>query len=198
VLDENAGLAPFGAVFQDPVQLHKAKHLLTHVLTAAVRRRWPLVGTGNSGETREGFFVDLLVDEGADVDSHLATIESDMRRVLLQSTQFSAVELAPEAARELFPENPIKHALLGVFAEWDRPAQLYDLDGVIDVCDCVLKDPAELRAISPWSFMLSRMVRLPWREHARTLWVTRISGVVMGAEACRCPLCVRTVKQSAP
>ena len=174
----------------DPIQLHKTKHLLTHVLTAAVRQRWPLVGTGDSGETREGFFVDLLVGDDVDVQAHFAEVEADMRRMVVGARRFSPLELEPAAARELFPGNPIKHTLLGVFAEHDQPARLYDLEGVVDVCDCTLKDPRVLRAIDPNGFALAGAIALPWREHARTLWVTRVTGNVAGSLACRCPLCL--------
>lgn len=173
----------------DAIQLHKSKHLLTHVLTAAVRRRWPLVGTGDSGETREGFFVDLLVGDEVDLDAQLAAIEGDMRRVLMETKRFAARELTPAAARELFAGNPIKQAWIEAIVESDRPARMFDLDGVVDVCDCALKDPLELRAIDPAGFALVRTIRLPWREHARTLWITRVAGAVTGGLACECPLC---------
>lgn len=174
----------------DSIQLHKTKHVLTHVLTAAVRRRWPVVGTGDSGETREGFYVDLLLGDEVDVDAQLGDIAGDMRRVLAASTRFTALELSHAAARELFAGNPIKQAWIEAIAESDQPARLFDLDGVIDVCNCALKDPLELRAIDPAGFDLVRAVRLPWREHARTLWITRVSGAVAGGLACDCPLCV--------
>lgn len=175
----------------DPIQLHKTKHLLTHVLTAAVRRRWATVGTGDSGETREGFFVDLLVGEEVDVESELPALETDMRRILAATERFAAQEITPAAARALFSGNPIKHALLETIDEWDQPVRVFDLDGVIDVCDCALKDVRELRAIEPACFDLLGALRLPWRERARSLWVTRITGLVEGAATCVCPLCQR-------
>ncbi len=179
-------------VVPDPIQLHKSKHLLSHVLTAAVRRRWPLVGTGNSGETREGFFVDLLVGDEVDVETHFMELEGEMRRVLTDVEHFSALELAPHAARDLFVGNPIKQSWLEAVAERGETAWLYDLDGVVDVCDCALKHPRELRAIDPGVFELAGAIRLPWQQHARILWVTRITGAVAGSTACLCPLCVAT------
>jgi threonyl-tRNA synthetase len=189
-LDASVPVIPFLFVPFDAIQLHKTKHLLTHVLTAAVRRRWPVVGTGESGETREGFYVDLLVGDEVDLDPQLAAIEAEMRRVLAEAKRFAAFELSPAAAHELFAGNPIKQAWIEAIAESDRPARLFDLDGVVDMCDCAMKDPRELRAIDPAGFTLAGAIRLPWREHARTLWITRVSGTVAGGLDCACPLCV--------
>ena len=36
------------------VELHKAKHLLSHVLVVAGARRWPAAALGESGETSTG------------------------------------------------------------------------------------------------------------------------------------------------
>jgi hypothetical protein len=71
-----------------PAELHKVNHLLSHVLAAAVARRWPQINAGESGETCEGFFGDFAFEPVPPTAEELALLEGDMRQILAECRRF--------------------------------------------------------------------------------------------------------------
>jgi threonyl-tRNA synthetase len=165
---------------------HKSKHLLSHVLVAAGARRWPQVARGESGETATGFYADFAVDEALG-DADLASLGDDMARLLGEFKSFRGIRTSTEKARRIFAGQPWKQHVVSVLAEGAPSVGLFELEGVIDLCDCELKQAHELRAIHPEKFVLTGSAPVAWVYRGRTTWFTRIYGELFPVPPpCRC------------
>jgi threonyl-tRNA synthetase len=164
-----------------PAQLHKFNHLLTHVLTAAVARRWPQVRPGDCGETCTGFYGDFGFGDLPPTDAELAQIEADMRSTLIECQHFAHLEKTPAQAAAFFADNPYKLEVVETLAELDERVGFYRLDEFVDVCPCQIKELRELKAISPDGFVLTGTTPARWRSRGREVWLTRIHGVQAAA-----------------
>jgi threonyl-tRNA synthetase len=166
-------------------ELHKVNHLLTHVLNAAVARRWPQVNAGDSGETREGFFGDFAFEPVPPTAEELALLEGDMRRILAECRRFEHREKTPAQAAAFFAGNPFKLKIVETLAELDETVGFYALDDFQDVCSCQIKELCELKAIGPGAFALTGTTPALWRLRDKEVWLTRIHGVQAAALAGR-------------
>lgn len=171
------------------IALHKAKHLFAHVLVAAGVRRWPGTGVGDSGETATGFFADFALT-GAPDDEELAALGDGMARVLSEFQSFTELELTPAQAIARFREQPWKRQYVEALAESEASIRCFELDGVVDVCDCVLKDPRELRALHPEKFLLTSAHPWVWSYRGRDELFVRVSGEIFPAPP-PCACCAR-------
>lgn len=164
-----------------PAELHKINHLLTHVLTAAIARRWPQVRPGDCGETCTGFYGDFGFGDTPPTDAELAQIEADMRAILVECRLFVHLEKSPAQAKAFFADNPYKLEVVETVAELDERVGFYRLDAFEDVCPCQIKELGELKAISPDAFALTGTTPALWRSRGREVWLTRIHGVQAAA-----------------
>jgi threonyl-tRNA synthetase len=162
-------------------EIHKVNHLLSHVLAAAVARRWPQVNAGDSGETCEGFFADFAFEPVPPTDEELALLEGDMRQILAECWRFEHREKTPAQAAAFFAGNPFKLKIVETLAELDDTVGFYALDEFQDVCSCQLKELSELKAIAPDAFALTGTTPALWQQQDKEVWLTRINGVQAAA-----------------
>ncbi len=168
------------------VAAHKTRHLLAHVLVAAGARRWPGVALGDSGETRSGFFADFGL-AAAPSDDELAALGEDMREILGGFQVFRHREFSTAEAHALVAAHPWKRHVLEVLAEGESRHRFYQLDELLDLCDCALKEPRELRSLAGRPFTLVGAVPSAWAHRGAITWFTRVRGEVFSpAAACSC------------
>jgi threonyl-tRNA synthetase len=160
--------------------VHKAKHLLSHLLATAGARRWPEVARGDSGETKTGFYADFGLS-GPPGEEELAALTDEMARLIYDFGNFHELELTPEQALNELGSHPWKRYQIESIAEADGHVQCYDLDGHVDVCDCKIKDPAELRAVHPEKFLLTGAHPVVWSYRGRDEFFIRITGELFPA-----------------
>jgi threonyl-tRNA synthetase len=159
----------------DFISQHKAKHLLAHVLTVAGTRRWPRVVLGDSGETATGFYADFSLPFAPD-EAALEALTNAMARVLYDFRVFRSRTLTLEAARKLFRDQPWKRQFVEAVSEAEVHIDCYQLDEVVDVCDCAIKDAGELRPIHPESFVLTSAFPIIWSDRRHDTLFIRITG----------------------
>ena len=165
---------------------HKTKHLLSHVLVVAGARRWPQALLGESGETATGFYADFGLIEPPD-EIGRGLLADEMARVLSGFRVFRDVRLTPREARERFAGQPWKQKQVAVLAELGERIGCYELDGFLDICDCAIKSPQELRAVHPEKFLLTGATHVLWRDRTATRRLVRISGEIFPAPSpCVC------------
>jgi threonyl-tRNA synthetase len=165
---------------------HKAKHLLAHVLVVAGARRWPQALLGESGETATGFYADFGLTEVPD-EIERGLLAEEMARVLGNVRVFRDVQLTPREAREHFAGQPWKQQQVAVLAELGGRIGCYELDGFLDVCDCAIKSPRELRAVHPEKFLLTGAEPVAWRDRTTVRRLVRITGEIFPAPPpCEC------------
>lgn len=157
------------------IALHKARHLLSHVLVAAGARRWPQATFGDSGETPTGFFADFGLQEALG-ENEIPALGDEMARILCEAKSFHALRLTHEQAKGVFCGHPWKLDQIAAIAELDERVQCYELDGVIDICDCALKRLGELREIHPEKFLLTGSHPVVWSNRDRELLFVRVTG----------------------
>jgi threonyl-tRNA synthetase len=168
------------------INQHKAKHLLAHVLAAAAAKRWPEAIRGRSGETSTGFFADLGL-AGLPAPEEMEALIDDMARLLRDVQVFREVELSPADALAAQAGQPWKSHHIEAIAESDSRIRCLELDGFIDVCDCALKAPAELRALHPEKFQLTGAHPMVWTHRGRDQFLIRIKGELFPAVTpCAC------------
>lgn len=164
------------------ISLHKARHLLSHVLVVAGSRRWPQTTLGDSGETETGFYADFGLSVALD-ESELATLNDEMARVLRDFKSFRDLQLTPEQALKVFGNHPWKLHQVAAIAEVEARIGCFELDGVIDVCDCALKSPGELHAVHPEKFLLTGSHPVVWSHRGKESLFVRITGELLPAPA---------------
>jgi len=171
----------------DPfITAHKTKHLLSHVLVAAGARRWPQAALGESGETATGFYADFGLAD-APGDAELSTLTDDMARLLRDFRSFRDLQLTPAEALNRFSGQPWKTYQVQAVVELEARVRCYELDGFVDLCDCGIKDPRELRAVHPEKFLLTGTRRVVWSHRGRDSWFMRVTGEVFPAPPpCEC------------
>lgn len=166
--------------------LHRRKHLLAHLLVAAGARVWPGVVFGRSGETASGFFADFGVPTAPNTED-LEKLTDEMARLIREAKTFGEERLTAAVALEKFPDQPWKQHQIAVLAESDRQIRLSNLDGVMDVCDCALKDASALQRLHPEKFLLTDFEPVRWEFRGRTHRFTRVSGELFPAVTpCEC------------
>lgn len=164
-----------------PAELHKVNHLLSHVLAAAVARRWPQINAGDCGETCTGFFGDFAFEPAPPSAEELALLEGDMRLILAECRRFEHREKTPAQAAAFFAGNPYKLQIVETLAELDETVGFFALDEFQDVCPCQIKELSELKAIPPDAFALTGTTPALWRQGDKEVWLTRIHGVQAAA-----------------
>jgi len=165
---------------------HKSKHLLSHVLATAGARRWPEAARGDSGETKTGFYADFGLSAPPEAEE-LAGLTDDMARLLHDFGRFHELQLTPDQALAALGGHRWKRHQIESISETENHVRCYELDGHLDVCDCALKDPAELRAVHPEKFLLTGAHPVIWTHRGRDEFFIRISGELFPAVVpCSC------------
>lgn len=175
------------AMTPSSVAFHKTRHLLSHVLVAAGLRRWPQATLGDSGETPSGFYADFGLQEAL-ADSDLAALSDEMARVMLDAGSFRDLRLTLAQALKVFERQPWKLHQVTAIAELDDSIRCYELDGVVDVCDCALKTPRELRNLHPEKFLLTGAHPVVWSHRGREILFVRVNGELF-PKPLPCPCC---------
>ncbi len=165
---------------QSSISTHKTKHLLSHVLAVAGSRRWPDAARGESGETKTGFYADFGLAI-LPAEEELAALNDDMARLLFDCASFHALELTPEQALGELGAHPWKRWQIETIAESEPTVCCYEMDGTIDVCDCIFKNPSQLRSIHPEKFLVANAFPVAWNYLGREEIFVRITGELFPA-----------------
>ncbi len=95
-------------------------HSTAHLMAQAIKNLWPNAKFGVGPNIENGFYYDVDV-EPAIVESDLAKIEKEMKRIASASEVITRKEVSKEEALEIFKDDPYKVELI------------QDLEGVITV-----------------------------------------------------------------
>lgn len=166
---------------------HRAKHVLAHVLSAVGSDYWPECTLGRSGETPTGFFADFSFPPVPGTEE-LTALTDRMAAFLDRRTRFRPLELTTTQALHRFRSHPWKRYQVEALSETETMIRAFELNGFIDVCDCVLKDPAFLAEVHPEHFCLVAAETTGWNHRGRTDWFLRIQGELFPRPS-PCPCC---------
>ncbi len=158
-------------------QLYKIRHSAAHVLAEAMLERFPTAKTAIGPPIEDGFYYDFELPQPISADD-IKWVERRMRKILAGKHDFQYRAVTPQAARELFREQPYKLELIDDLLAADTAAQLsvYTQRGFTDLC----RGPhvASTAEINPKAVSIS--LRPPagayWRGDENRPQLTRIYG----------------------
>ena len=158
-------------------QLYKIRHSAAHVLAEAMLERFPTAKTAIGPPIEDGFYYDFELPQPISADD-IKWVERRMRKILAGKHDFQYRAVTPQAARELFREQPYKLELIDDLLAADAAAQLsvYTQRGFTDLC----RGPhvASTAEINPKAVSIS--LRPPagayWRGDENRPQLTRIYG----------------------
>lgn len=165
-------------------QLYKIRHSAAHVLAEAMLERFPTAKTAIGPPIEDGFYYDFDLPQPIG-DDDIKWVERRMRKILAGAHEFQYREVAPDAARELFHDQPYKLELIDDLLADNNAAQLsvYTQRGFTDLC----RGPhvASTAEINPKAVSIS--LRPPagayWRGDENRQQLTRIYGTAWHSPA---------------
>ena len=165
-------------------QLYKIRHSVAHVLAEAMLERFPAAKTAIGPPIEDGFYYDFDLPQPIG-DDDIKWVERRMRKILAGKHDFQYREVTPDAARELFQDQPYKLELIDDLLADDDAAQLsvYTQRGFTDLC----RGPhvASTAEINPKAVSIS--LRPPagayWRGDENRQQLTRIYGTAWHSPA---------------
>lgn len=85
-------------------KLHKIRHSLAHIMSAAIQKAYPHVRFGVGPVIENGFYYDIL-DKHTLTPEDLKDIEKEMRSIIAQNLEFVREEMSIEQAIKFFEES---------------------------------------------------------------------------------------------
>ncbi|MBM3272483.1 threonine--tRNA ligase [Candidatus Kaiserbacteria bacterium] len=160
--------------------LEARRHTLAHLLAAAVRELYPhaLPTIGPAIDT--GFYYDFGDLHIADED--LPALETKMRELLPQWTEFTHEVVSPAEAHEVFASNPYKLELIDEIEKKGETITLYTCGGFTDLCRGGHAS-APAKEIKAQSFKLDKLAGAYWRGDETKPMLTRIYGLAFDGKA---------------
>ena len=156
----------------DQEYLDSLRHSTAHLLAAAVLELWP--GTKNTigPSIANGFYYDFEFKKPIS-ENDLPKIETKMKDLLKDWTEFKREEVTVERAQQAFSENKYKLELIDEFSEEGKTLSFYHSGKFTDLCrgGHVTKPNKELKY-----FKLLSLAGAYWRGSEKNIMLTRIYG----------------------
>lgn len=157
-------------------QLHKIRHSLSHIMASVIKEKYPTVKLGIGPVIDNGFYYDLDFDGGAAPTSDdFIDIQKAMRKLVAAKQDFIREEITPEAARELFKDEPFKLILIEELAQKGEMITIYKNGNFVDLC--AGPHVANSSEIIPDAFKISRLAGAYWKGDEKNKMLTRIYGL---------------------
>ena len=156
------------------------RHTLAHLLAQAVSNLYPNARLTLGPAIDNGFYYDIDFGTEKVSDSDLPKLEAVMRKLLPTWKEFTAKEVARDAALATFSDatgvNPYKAELIEGIEGRGEKITLYSCGGFTDLCrGGHAENPAKDIALD--SFALDRVAGAYWRGDEKNPMLTRIYGL---------------------
>ena len=157
------------------IDLEHVRHSLAHLLAAAVLKLYPGTKQSIGPAIENGFYYDFDFSTPIS-DEDLPKIESVMRKLMHDWTEFSHREVTADEAREVFSGNPYKLELIDDIVAKGETLTLYTCGGYTDLCrGGHVEHPAQ--DIPADSFKLEKLAGAYWRGDEKNKQLTRVYGL---------------------
>ncbi len=167
---------------QEVSKIENIRHSLSHLLAAAVLKKFPDAKLGIGPVIENGFYYDFLLpslpdgSQGHFAPDDLKELERTMRQLIAQNLPFSGEKLTPAAAKKLFKDQPFKLDLIKEFTKAKEPLSIYKTgDAFFDLCSGGHVDST--KEINPDAFKLDRLAGAYWRSDEKNPQLQRIYGL---------------------
>ncbi|MDY0091558.1 MAG: threonine--tRNA ligase [Candidatus Vecturithrix sp.] len=120
----------------DSIDIMTARHSLSHVLAAAVKKACPECKLGIGPAIDEGFYYDFLLPEGFTFSPEiLQQIANEMKTIIKQEYGFERQNIGLSEARERFATEPFKLELINKLEhEGETTVGTYQSGEFVDLC----------------------------------------------------------------
>lgn len=159
--------------------IDKARHSLSHLMAAAVKRKFPKAKLGIGPVIEKGFYYDFDVKNLT--EEHLSELEGAMREMVLANLKFKKEETTYAKAKKIFADEPYKLELIEDLKKAKKAITLYrtlDKKGetvFLDLCAGPhIKSTSEIDA---GGFKLHKIAGAYWRGDEKNKMLTRIYGL---------------------
>jgi threonyl-tRNA synthetase len=163
-----------------PSNIENVRHSLSHLLAAAVLKKFPEAKLGIGPVIENGFYYDFLLPRTLTPDD-LKDFEKTMRDFIAKKLPFSGKKIAPSGAKKLFRDQPFKLELIKEYTNpppgiKKRPLSIYKTGDVfVDLCaGGHVKNTEE---INPEAFRLDKIAGAYWRGDEKNPQLQRIYGL---------------------
>ncbi|MBI5302468.1 MAG: threonine--tRNA ligase [Chloroflexi bacterium] len=172
-------------------QLHTLRHSTAHVLASAVMEILPGTKFGFGPAIEEGFYYDFQLPRPLTPDD-LPMIEARMKAIIASKSPFVRAELAIDAARQQFADQPFKVDQINALARGEldehgnsganaaTSVSTYTHDKFVDLC----RGPhiANTGEIPLDAFKLLSIAGAYWRGSEKNPMLTRVYGTVFATK----------------
>ncbi|GMO55492.1 MAG: threonine--tRNA ligase [Termitinemataceae bacterium] len=159
-------------------KLQTIRHSVSHVMAEAVAHLFPGVKIAIGPSIDTGFYYDFLLPRPI-IESDLALIEAEMKKIIESREDFVRTELSREEAKKRFADQMFKIELIDDLSD-DEPISIYEQklsDGTVTNCDlCRGPHVANTREINCAAFRLMSIAGAYWRGDEHREMLTRIYG----------------------
>ena len=170
-----------GAVDQCPEsqELEVLRHSAAHIMAQAVKRLYPQAKFAYGPATEKGFYYDVDLGEVKLVDSDLAAIEAEMKKITKENLPIKPEILPRDEAVKLMEEQgevyKVEH--IADLAD-DEPISFYRQGDYIDMC----RGPHITYTKALKAFKLTSISGAYWKNDSNNKMLTRIYGTAFATQ----------------
>ncbi len=170
-----------GAVDQCPEneELEVLRHSAAHIMAQAVKRLYPEAKFAYGPATEKGFYYDVDLGEVKLVDSDLAAIEAEMKKIVKENLPIKPEILPRDEAIKLMEEQgevyKVEH--IADLAD-DEPISFYRQGEYIDMC----RGPHITYTKALKAFKLTSISGAYWKNDSNNKMLTRIYGTAFATQ----------------
>ncbi|MEW6617593.1 MAG: threonine--tRNA ligase [Patescibacteria group bacterium] len=157
-------------------KLDHIRHSLSHLLAAAVLKKYPETKFGIGPVIENGFYYDFDLPEQITEDD-LKDLEKEMKKLVKAGLPFTREVATIAEAKKVFKDQPFKLDLIEEFSKVDKEVSIYYTGDVFfDLCRGGHVE--NTKEINPDTFTLLKIAGAYWRGDEKNKMLTRIYGLV--------------------
>ncbi len=160
--------------------LDNIRHSLSHLLAAAVLKKFPKAKLGIGPVIEDGFYYDFLLPRSLTPED-LKEIEATMRTYVKDEIPFSGKKITGVEAKKVFRDQPFKLELISELSKTKEPISIYKTSDIfLDLCrGGHVKNTKEIPADG---FKLNKIAGAYWRGSEKNPMLQRIYGLAFNTK----------------
>jgi threonyl-tRNA synthetase len=163
--------------------IDEIRHSLSHLLAAAILKKYPKTKLGIGPVIENGFYYDFLLPQPIS-DTDLADLEKEMRALIAQNLDFISEETTPLKAKKIFADQEFKLELIKELQDAKSPISIYKTlqlgtgqAGEIFTDLCKGPHVSNTKEINSEAFKLTHIAGAYWKGSEKNAMLTRIYGL---------------------
>jgi threonyl-tRNA synthetase len=162
-------------------EIDKIRHSLSHLLAAAVLKKWPNTKLGIGPTIENGFYYDFLLPHPFNPED-LKYLEQEIKNLIKKNLEFKGEKLNPAQAKKIFKNQPFKLELISDFVKEKKQLSIYKTfdkkTGEIYFLDlCQGGHIKNTKEINSEAFKLTKIAGAYWKGSEKNPQLQRIYGV---------------------